>query len=36
MAILNFGVLLDQALAAGEALGATVVDMRWVKPSTKL
>ncbi|MAV68827.1 MAG: 1-deoxy-D-xylulose-5-phosphate synthase [Cellvibrionales bacterium TMED122] len=32
VAILNFGVLLDQALAAGEALGATVVDMRWVKP----
>ena len=30
--ILNFGVLLDQALAAGEALDATVVDMRWVKP----
>ena len=32
IAILNFGVLLDQALAAAEALGATVVDMRWVKP----
>ncbi|GIR90245.1 MAG: 1-deoxy-D-xylulose-5-phosphate synthase [Gammaproteobacteria bacterium] len=32
IAILNFGVLLDQALAAGEALDATVVDMRWVKP----
>ena len=32
VAILNFGVLLDQALAAGEALGATVVDMRWVTP----
>ena len=32
VAILNFGVLLDQALAAGEALDATVVDMRWVKP----
>ena len=32
VAILNFGVLLDQALAAGEALGATVVDLRWVKP----
>ena len=32
VAILSFGVLLDQALAAGEALGATVVDMRWVKP----
>lgn len=32
VAILNFGVLLDEALAAGEALDATVVDMRWVKP----
>jgi len=32
VAILNFGVLLDQAMLAGEALGATVVDMRWVKP----
>ena len=32
IAILNFGVLLDQAMAAAEALGATVVDMRWVKP----
>jgi 1-deoxy-D-xylulose-5-phosphate synthase len=32
IAILNFGVLLDQALTAAEALGATVVDMRWVKP----
>ena len=32
IAILNFGVLLDQALAAAEAVGATVVDMRWVKP----
>ncbi|MDP7409047.1 MAG: transketolase C-terminal domain-containing protein, partial [Luminiphilus sp.] len=32
IAILNFGVLLDQALAAAKALGATVVDMRWVKP----
>lgn len=32
VAILNFGVLLDQALTAGEALDATVVDMRWVKP----
>ena len=32
MAILNFGVLLDQAMLAGEALDATVVDMRWVKP----
>ena len=32
IAILNFGVLLDQALAAAEMLNATVVDMRWVKP----
>ena len=32
VAILNFGVLLDQALTAGEVLDATVVDMRWVKP----
>ena len=32
IAILNFGVLLDQAMLAGEALDATVVDMRWVKP----
>ena len=32
VAILNFGVLLDQAMLAGEALDATVVDMRWVKP----
>lgn len=31
-AILNFGVLLDQALAAAEILNATVADMRWVKP----
>ena len=32
IAILNFGVLLDQALLAAETLNATVVDMRWVKP----
>ncbi len=32
VAILNFGVLLDQALLAAERLNATVVDMRWVKP----
>ena len=32
VAILNFGVLLDQALAAAEILNATVADMRWVKP----
>ena len=32
IAILNFGVLLTEAEKAGEALNATVVDMRWVKP----
>ena len=32
VAILNFGVLLDQALLAAERINATVVDMRWVKP----
>ncbi|MEE4279992.1 MAG: 1-deoxy-D-xylulose-5-phosphate synthase [Halieaceae bacterium] len=32
LAILNFGALLGEAIAAGEALDATVVDMRWVKP----
>ena len=32
IAILAFGTLLHAALAAGEALGATVVNMRWVKP----
>ncbi|MDG2461537.1 MAG: 1-deoxy-D-xylulose-5-phosphate synthase [Luminiphilus sp.] len=32
VAILNFGVLLDQALIAAETLNASVVDMRWVKP----
>ena len=32
LAILNFGALLDQAIASGEELNATVVDMRWVKP----
>jgi len=32
VAILNFGVLLDQALAAAEILNATVADMRWIKP----
>ena len=32
VAILNFGALLDEALAAGEDLDATVIDMRWVKP----
>ncbi|MEQ9463119.1 MAG: 1-deoxy-D-xylulose-5-phosphate synthase [Haliea sp.] len=32
VAILAFGTLLTSALRAGEALDATVVDMRWVKP----
>jgi 1-deoxy-D-xylulose-5-phosphate synthase len=32
VAILAFGTPLDVALEAGERLGATVVDMRWVKP----
>ncbi len=32
VAILSFGVLLPAALAAGEKLDATVIDMRWVKP----
>lgn len=32
IAILNFGTLLPQALLAAEKLGATVVDMRFVKP----
>ena len=32
VAILNFGALFGEALAAGEKLDATVVDMRWVKP----
>lgn len=32
VAILNFGVLLAEAEAAAEALDATLVDMRWVKP----
>lgn len=32
IAILNFGVLLTEAEKAGEALNATVADMRWVKP----
>lgn len=32
IAILAFGTLLPPALAAGEALDATVVDMRFVKP----
>ncbi|WP_137919646.1 1-deoxy-D-xylulose-5-phosphate synthase [Hydrogenophaga sp. 2FB] len=32
VAILAFGTLLQPALAAGEALGASVANMRWVKP----
>lgn len=32
VAILNFGALFQNAMAAGEELDATVVDMRWVKP----
>jgi 1-deoxy-D-xylulose-5-phosphate synthase len=32
IAILAFGPMLHPALAAGEALDATVVNMRWVKP----
>ena len=35
VAILNFGVLLEEAEAAATELGATLVDMRWVKPSMK-
>ena len=31
-AIVNFGVLLSEALKAGDTLDATVADMRWVKP----
>lgn len=32
VAILAFGTVLASALEAGEALDATVIDMRWVKP----
>jgi 1-deoxy-D-xylulose-5-phosphate synthase len=32
VAILSFGTLLPQAMAAAHQLNATVVDMRWVKP----
>ncbi len=32
VAILNFGVLLPEAREAADALDATLVDMRWVKP----
>ena len=31
-AIVNFGVLLTEAIKAGDTLDATVADMRWVKP----
>jgi len=32
VAIISFGALLPAAVAAGEAVDATVVDMRWAKP----
>ena len=32
VAILSFGTLLSDALAAADSINATVVDMRWVKP----
>lgn len=32
VAILSFGPLLREALAAGEQLNASVIDMRWIKP----
>jgi 1-deoxy-D-xylulose-5-phosphate synthase len=32
LAILAFGTMLQPALKAAEALGATVVNMRWIKP----
>jgi 1-deoxy-D-xylulose-5-phosphate synthase len=32
VALLSFGSMLDTAMAVGEELGATVVDMRFVKP----
>lgn len=32
VAIVNFGVLLTEAIKAGDVLDATVADMRWVKP----
>ncbi|WP_241579636.1 1-deoxy-D-xylulose-5-phosphate synthase [Rosenbergiella nectarea] len=32
VAILNFGTLLEEAILAAEQLGATLVDMRFVKP----
>ena len=32
VAILNFGTLLPEAMAAANQLNATLVDMRWVKP----
>ncbi len=36
VAILNFGTLLPAAVEAANALNATVVDMRWVKPLDEL
>ncbi|OIM98000.1 1-deoxy-D-xylulose-5-phosphate synthase [Idiomarina sp. MD25a] len=35
VAILNFGTLLPEAIAAAEAIDATVIDMRFVKPIDK-
>ena len=35
IAILSFGAVLEQALQAGEALNATVVNMRFIKPIDK-
>lgn len=32
VAILSFGTLLSDALAAADTINATVIDMRWVKP----
>lgn len=32
IAVLNFGVLLPEAITAAQQTNATVVDMRWVKP----
>ena len=35
VAILNFGTLLPEAIAVAEAIDATVIDMRFVKPIDK-
>jgi 1-deoxy-D-xylulose-5-phosphate synthase len=32
VAILNFGILLDQVVEVAQQLDATILDMRWVKP----